>query len=422
MTGSARRALFALETLGIKLGLEQIRALLEALGHPERSYPSLVVAGTNGKGSVTAMVERGLRAAGYRTGRYTSPHLVHVEERFAIDGQSISSARFDDLTEKVMDAARALAAPPSFFEATTAIALEAFRRDAVDVAVLEVGLGGRLDATNAVESKAVGITAVDFDHQMYLGSTIEEIAREKAGVIKRGGLTVLGENPAPVCRIMIEVASMVGSDLVYAADGVTAETEMANGLIVASIATPRATYPGLTLALRGRHQVANAITAIRLLEELDARRAFVIPQEAIRVAVEQAVWPARLELIERNGRQVLIDGAHNPAGARSLASYVSEVFEQPLPMVVGVMRDKEVDEIVRALAPAASHFICTAAQSSRAATPQELAGAVGRVAPGIPVSLADSAASALSRASELGPTTVVAGSLYLAGEIRSALL
>jgi len=422
LTGASRRALFALETFGIKLGLEQIRALLELLGHPERSYPSLVIAGTNGKGSVTAMVERGLRAAGYRTGRYISPHLVHLEERFAIDGQPISSARLDSLAEKVMDVAASLPAPPSFFEATTAIALEEFRRDAVDVAVLEVGLGGRLDATNAVDSKAVAITAVDFDHQMHLGSTIEEISREKAGVIKRGGLTILGENPSPVCRIIIEVASLVGSDLVYAADGVAAETEMIDGRITASIATPRASYAGLTLALRGRHQVANAITAIRLLEELDARRMFVIPQEAIRTGVEQAVWPARLELIERDGRQVLIDGAHNPAGARSLATYVLEVFERPLPMVLGVMRDKEIDEIVRALAPAASHFICTAAQSPRAATPAELADAVSRVAPAIPVTIADRAAHALAAARDMGPTTVVAGSLYLAGEIRAELM
>ncbi len=421
MTDARRRELFALETVGIKLGLDQIRALLDVLGHPERAYPSLVVAGTNGKGSVTAMVERGLRAAGYRTGRYTSPHLVHLEERFAIDGQPISGARLDALAEKILEAAARLESPPSFFEATTAIALEAFRRDAVDVAVLEVGLGGRLDATNAVDSKAVGITAVDFDHQQYLGSTIEEIAREKAGIIKRGGLTVLGENSAAVCRIIIEVASLVGSDLVYAADGVTAETRMTAGRIVASIETPRASYPELTLALRGRHQVANAITAIRLLEELDARRVFVIPENAIRTGVEAAVWPARLELIERDGRQVLIDGAHNPAGARSLASYLREVFDDAPPMVIGMMRDKDVAEIVRALAPAASRFICTAARSPRAMSPGELADVVGRVAPAVPVITAEGAAGALLAAREFGSLTVVAGSLYLAGEIRTAL-
>ena len=421
MPVSARASLFALETVGIKLGLEQIRALLEALGHPERAYPSLVIAGTNGKGSVTAMVERGLRAAGYRTGRYISPHLVHLEERFAIDGQPISASRLDTLAEKVMSAASGLPSPPSFFEATTALALEAFRRDAVDVAVLEVGLGGRLDATNAVDSRAVAITAVDFDHQSYLGHTIEEIAREKAGVIKRGGLTVLGENPSPVCRIVIEIATAVGSDLVYAADGVTADTQMTAGRIVATVRTPRATHQGLTLALRGRHQVANAVTAIRLLEELDARRMFVIPPDAIRAGVEQVEWPARLELIERGGRQVLIDGAHNPAGARALASYILEVFEHPLPMVIGVMRDKDVDGLLRELAPAASHFVCTAARSNRAASPDELAEAVRRTAPDRPVITAESAASALRAAYAFGSTIVVAGSLYLAGEIRAEL-
>ena len=421
MAVSARASLFALETVGIKLGLEQIRALLEALGHPERNYPSIVVAGTNGKGSVTAMLECGLRAAGYRTGRYISPHLMHLEERFAIDGQPISSSRLDTLAEKVMSVASSLATPPSFFEATTALALEAFRREAVDVAVLEVGLGGRLDATNAVESRAVAITAVDFDHQSYLGHTIEEITREKAGVIKRDGLTVLGENPTAVCRIVIEVADAVGSALVYAADGVSSDTQMIDGRIVATIRTPRATHEHLTLSLRGRHQVANAVTAIRLLEELDARRLFALSAEAIRAAVEQVEWPARLELIQRGGRQVLIDGAHNPAGARALTSYILEVFEQPLPMVIGAMRDKDTGGLIRELAPAASHFICTAARSSRASSPEELAEAVRQAAPDTPVSTSASPRNALEDAGALGSTIVVAGSLYLAGEIRAEL-
>jgi dihydrofolate synthase/folylpolyglutamate synthase len=419
--GSVRASLLGLEAIGIKLGLEQIRALLGTLGHPEKAYPSLVVAGTNGKGSVTAIVERALRAAGYRTGRYTSPHLVHLEERFAIDGRPISAAKLDAFAEKVMTAAAALPAPPSFFEATTAIALETFRREAVDVAVLEVGLGGRLDATNAVESRAVAITAVDFDHQSYLGHTIEEIAREKAGVIKRGGLTVLGENSSPVCRIVIEIATAVGSDLVYAADGVSAETRMVDGRTVASVKTPRATYEELALALRGRHQVANAITALRLLEELQARGMFVIPPDAIRTGLEQAEWPARLELIARNGRQVLVDGAHNPAGARALASYLLEVYDRPVPIVIGVMRDKDLDDIIAALSPAASEFICTAASSPRATAPEDLAGVVRRVAADKAVRVAASAKEALAMTATLDSPVVVAGSLFLAGEIRAEL-
>ena len=421
MPESVRAALFALETVGIKLGLDQIRALLDGLGHPERAYPSLVVAGTNGKGSVTAMVERALRAAGYRTGRYTSPHLVDLEERFAVNGQPLATDVADLLIARVMRAADALETPPSFFEATTALALEAFRSSAVEVAVLEVGLGGRLDATNAVESRAVAITAVDFDHQSHLGHTIEEIAREKAGVIKPNALTVLGENSAPVCRVVLDVATAVGANLVYAPDGTSAETRMVDGRIVASIRTPRTLYADLTLALRGRHQVANAITAIRLLEELDFSGALEVPAGAIRIGIEETVSPARLELIEWRGKHVLIDGAHNPAGARALTAYVVEAYDRRLPLVIGVMRDKEIDEIVSALAPIASHFVCTAAQSPRAASPQEIAAVVARVTPGRPCLTADSADRALDLAFGLGSSVVVAGSLYLAGEIRAKL-
>ena len=199
---SDREYLLSLELIGIKLGLEQIRSLVALLGHPDRAYPSLIVAGTNGKGSVAAMVERGLRAAGLRTGRYTSPHLVDLEERFAIDGRPISRDQFDRVARRVRDAVSQLASPPSFFEATTALALEVFRDERVDVAVLEVGLGGRLDATNVVDAVAAAITAIDFDHEQYLGSTIQEIAAEKAGVIKPKSLVVLGANPAAVQEVV----------------------------------------------------------------------------------------------------------------------------------------------------------------------------------------------------------------------------
>jgi dihydrofolate synthase/folylpolyglutamate synthase len=420
VAGTARASLLELEQVGIKLGLEQIRALLALLGRPDRAYPCLVVAGTNGKGSVTAMVERALRAAGYRTGRYTSPHLVHLEERFAVNGQPISPGMLDELAGHVLARASGLPAPPSFFEATTAIALEAFRRETVDVAVLEVGLGGRLDATNAVDAQAVAITSVDFDHQAHLGHTIEEIAREKAGIMKPGRLAVLGENSAPVCREVIQAAVTIGARLVYAPDGVTSSATMTDGRLVASILTPRAAYEALMLALRGRHQLNNAVTSIRLLEEIDYA-GLKVDAPAIRAGIEEAVWPARMELLPWRGGHVLIDGAHNPAGARALTSYVLEVFERPLPFVIGAMRDKEIDTMLTELRPVASHFVCTAAQSSRAATPNELAAAAARVAPSTPVTIAASATDALAVASALGSPIVVAGSLYLAGEIRSEL-
>jgi dihydrofolate synthase/folylpolyglutamate synthase len=418
---SSRDYLRSLEQIGIKLGLEQIRILLDSLGRPDLAFPSVVIAGTNGKGSVTAMVERGLRAAGYQTGRYTSPHLVDLEERFAIDGRPISPGDLDALATRIESAARELAAPPSFFEATTALALESFRAARVDVAVLEVGLGGRLDATNAVDSVAAAITAVDFDHEEYLGHTLEAIAGEKAGIIKPGGLAVLGENPDVVRGVVARAAEDRRARLVYAPEGVTVDARMRDGRLTLTLETPRAAYRDVRLGLRGRHQVANAVVAARLLEELAAGAAFAIPSAAVRTALELASWPGRLELFRRQGRDVLLDGAHNPAGARALASYVREVFPGRLPFVVGAMRDKQVAGILAELAPVASGFIGTTAGSPRAATPESIVETARRVAPAINAEAVSSPMEALERASTRGSPVVVAGSLYLVGEIRAKL-
>jgi dihydrofolate synthase/folylpolyglutamate synthase len=415
---SPREYLLSLEQIGIKLGLEQIRALVAELGHPDAAYKSIIIAGTNGKGSVTAMIERGLRAAGYRTGRYTSPHLVDIEERFAIDGQRISAAQFDDVGARVREAARALPHPPSFFEATTALALEVFRDERVDVAVLEVGLGGRLDATNVVTPVGVAITAIDLDHEQYLGSTIEQIAGEKAGVIKPGSLVVLAANPPAADRVVRDAATRAGAFLVHATEGVSMSWKMNEGCARLSLKTPRRTYPAFTLALRGRHQIENGVTAVRLLEELSARDIFNVPEAAVIEGLTHVEWPARLEHVRWRGHTVVIDGAHNPAGARALASYLSETYGRRVPMVVGIMRDKKIDEMIEALAPVASYFVFTAASSGRAASPAELAAVARRVAPAVPYSESVSPIDALDAAAVHGDPIVVAGSLYLAGEVR----
>lgn len=413
--------LASLEQFGIKLGLDQIRGLLDALGHPEAAFPSLIVAGTNGKGSVAAMVERGLRAAGYRTGRYTSPHLVAVEERFAVDGQTVDTARCDETIARIREAARRLPAPPSYFEATTAVALELFRAARVDLAVLEVGMGGRLDATNAVEAAAVAITAVDFDHEAWLGHTLDAIAREKAGVVKSGTrLVVVGPNPAPVLDVVRSVTREAGAALVVAADDTAVAVEgLVEGRTRVSIRTPTRDYGPVTLGLRGRHQVSNALTAIRLLEELPRAGAWRVSADAIRTAVEDAVWPGRLEVLPWRGNQVLIDGAHNPAGARALASYVQEAIGRPVPLVVGIMRDKNVDGILQALAPIAARVFCTAAKSPRAATPEELAARCRALVPDVQTDAEPDPGDALARALASDTVAVVAGSLYLAGEVRA---
>ncbi len=425
---TAREYLFSLEQVGIKLGLAQTRMLLVALDCPDLAFPSIVVAGTNGKGSVSAMLERGLRDAGYRTGRYTSPHLVSIEERVAIDGVTMTPAAFDRLAARVRLAATSLPFPPSFFEATTALALEAFRDAHVDVAVLEVGLGGRLDATNAVTPVLSVITSVDFDHQEYLGAAIEQIAAEKAGIIKAGVPIVLGANASVVRSVVARIADAQGARLIYAPDGVDARASVTNGTTTLSLTTPEEAWPRLTLGLRGRHQIENAITAVRALETLDVSGLLRVPPASRRVALERVEWPGRLEM--RLWRQsdpgqvavdVLSDGAHNPAGARALAQYLGEAFGRPLPIVFAAMADKDIDGMLRELIPCASAFICTAPKSPRAATPAHLAGRLAATAPLTPVVTAPTPALALTAASYFGQPIVVAGSLYLAGEIREIL-
>ncbi len=417
----ARSFLLSLEQIGIKLGLDQIRGLLTSLERPDLAFRSVIVAGTNGKGSVAAMVERGLRAAGYRTGRYTSPHLVDIEERFAVDGVSIDSAAFDLAAQRVQQAASRLPAPPSFFEATTALGLDAFREASIDVAVLEVGLGGRLDATNAVDACASAITMIDFDHEEYLGRTLEAIAREKAGVIKPDSVVVLGENPRDVEDVVAETCAKVGATLIRAWCDVAADVRLVHGRTLVTLRTPARTYPSLTLALRGRHQVQNAVTAVRLLEALDESGLFAVRPDAIQAAVEQVEWPARLELRTLGGRDVLIDGAHNPAGARALAAFLAEAYGRRLPLVVGAMRDKNLEGLARALAPAAAHIICTAAGSPRAAAPETLAAVFRLAAPERPVTIEHDPLAALRQAVAVDTPAVVAGSLYLAGKIRAHL-
>jgi dihydrofolate synthase/folylpolyglutamate synthase len=414
-----RDYLVSLEQFGIKLGLDQIRALVADLGHPDRAYRSVVIAGTNGKGSVTAMVERAVRAAGLRTGRYTSPHLIDIEERVAINGEPITPATFDALAGRIRAAAERLPAPPSFFEATTALALEAFRQARVDVAILEVGLGGRLDATNVLSPMGVAITAIDFDHEAYLGTTLEAIAGEKAGIIKPGRWCVLGRNVPAVRAVIEDRCRTVGAPLVNAPEGTDAAAALVNGRTRVHLRTPHTDYGDVMLALRGRHQVDNAVTAVRLLEELATREDVALSPSHIRQGLAEAEWPARLELRRFNEVDVLIDGAHNPAGARALATYVREVYGRPLPFVIGVMRDKQIDAIVAELIPCASTFICTAPRSSRASSADELAAIVRRLAPDLPVRSVEPASQAMREAASCGNPIVVAGSLYLAGEIRT---
>lgn len=421
-----RDELFGLEQFGIKLGLDSIRALCRALDDPQHRFVTVLVGGTNGKGSVTAMVDEALRAGGIRCGRYTSPHLVRLEERFVVNGQEVGSGDLDSAAEHVLGlAARLLsrgelAAPPTFFEATTAIALELFRRAGTQVAVLEVGLGGRLDATNVVEPLAVAITSVERDHEAQLGQTLEAIAFEKAGIIKPGTPVVIGPLAPGPRAVMAGVASERGAPLVDVAD-TAVSMERHRGAARVRLTTPTRTYGLVTLGLRGQHQVNNAVVAVRLLETL-ADRGLPVDEAAITRGLSQVRWPGRLEWLETPWGPLLLDAAHNPAGARSLAVYLADAHVEHLPLVFGAVRDKDVVAMIRALAPVVSRVITTHASTPRAWNARELADLAARAAPDLPVTSCPDPLTAVAHALGSAAAACCAGSIFLIGEVRGRLV
>jgi dihydrofolate synthase/folylpolyglutamate synthase len=418
-----REWLDSLELFGMKLGLETIGRLAEALGHPERAYPVVHIAGTNGKGSVAAMMSTALTAGGHRAGRYTSPHLVRVEERAAIDGRSVSPAAFDRALARVRAAATALATKhqPTYFEITTATSFEIFRDAAVDVAMIEVGLGGRYDATNIVAPAVTVITSIDFDHEAHLGTTLEAIATEKAGIVKPGVPVVAGRLPPRAIEVVRAAATRAGAEVIEASaqSGVTTRNT-GDGHIDATIRTSRGEYGPLVLGLRGRHQAQNAAVAVLALEAC-GDRGIAVPREAIVRGLAEARWPARLDLIDVGRRSLLIDGAHNASGAQALAEYLHETYPAGLPLVFGVMADKAVRPMLVALSASARPLILTAAPGRRAADPDALARVALSLTMPPEVIVERDVSRALELAWQRGNVAAVAGSLYLAGDVLARI-
>ncbi len=385
-----------------------MRSLMAALGHPERSFRSVHVAGTNGKGSVVAMVHAALRAAGHCAARYTSPHLIELSERFVIDGRAVdrpaleaAAAGLRDAVDRLM-AGGQLQAPPTFFEATTALAFDLFRRHHVEVAVCEVGLGGRLDATNVLEPMATAITTIGLDHQQYLGDSLASIAREKAGIIKQGVPVIVGPLPADARQVVEATASELGAPVIRADDQ--------NAL---------ARYQPLRLALPGAHQLANATIAVKLLEEVDSL-GLPVPASAIKAGLEQVVWPGRLETRTlADGREALLDAAHNPDGARALRDFL--LTDSPRPIVFAAMRDKDATTMIELLAAAASAFVITRTSNLRSTDPSALAEAARRLSPALPVIVEPAVDLALAAAWQLSKRIVVAGSIFLLGDAMNVL-
>jgi dihydrofolate synthase/folylpolyglutamate synthase len=398
-----------------------MRALVRELGHPERAFKSILIAGTNGKGSVSAYLDEALRSASLKVGRYTSPHLIDIRERMTVSGRNIGRAEFERLVLVVRDAAQRLvskgviAAHPNHFEILTAVAFLFFKERRIDIAVLEVGLGGRLDATNVSSPLVSTIVSIDFDHEEFLGRTLSSIAMEKAGVLRRSRHAVLGPMAKEASETITRIARKQGAFLVHAPKSVTLKES--RGLL--DIKTPDGHYKGVK-ALPGAHQRVNLIVAIRSLEALARAGVRLDLREAV-AAMSRAKWPGRLERFA--GRPpYLLDGAHNTAGAKALAAYLKDE-KAPHVLVFGAMRDKHVDEMAGELFPLAQRVIATRVRMKRAATTNQLAE-IG-AALGVPVIEEAAIGQALARAEGLarpGETVVVAGSLYLVGAVRKRLL
>jgi dihydrofolate synthase/folylpolyglutamate synthase len=429
--------LFALETFGIKLGLENISRLCAALGHPECSFVTLHIAGTNGKGSVAAMTHAALLAAGIRTARYTSPHLTDITERFTVGDRAVDIVLLERTVGRVLDCAASLQAsgelrvPPTFFEAATATAFELFREAGVEVAIIEVGLGGRFDATNVITPAVGAITTIGYDHQQYLGDTLAEIAFEKAGIIKPGMPVVIGALPAEAVTVVQKVAAERHAQVIEASQDATVTSEMVDGVARVSIRTPEDTYGPLVLGLRGAHQMANALVCVRLLETARARTGMAIPRTAIEAGLVRPDWPARLELFPlADGQRVLMDAAHNIDGATALADHLRRWHPERPALVFGVMHDKDVDAMLRALIPAVSSLTATAAPTPRAMPPEELARRARQIAGelahsgaavDIPITVVTDPDEAVDIALSRTSTVCVAGSIFLAGAVREGL-
>jgi len=419
------------ETLRARFGLEKIRRLLAELGDPQTAYPSILIAGTNGKGSTAAMVEAILRRAGLRTGLYTSPHLVRVEERIRVLGCEIAPEEFAALATRVRAVSEALLergeieAHPTYFEFLTAVGFEYFREKAIEVAVLEVGLGGRLDATNVVPPFLSLVTSIDIDHEQYLGSTIASIAREKAMIIKPGARAVLARQPPEARAVLLARCRECGVSPIWADEAVEILGSEPDGRFAFAYRAASGQHRSVHLALRGRHQIENALVAIRAVEVL-RELGYSILDEAIGHGLESVEWPGRLEIIGLSGPLLLLDGAHNTAGARAVRAYLEEFARRPLTLVFGTMRDKRIAEMAAELFPLADVLILTRVSDERAAPLAQLLEQTAdlRRRLGRPTEAVEPAELAFDLAWERTPPDgmiCVTGSLYLVGEAKKWL-
>jgi dihydrofolate synthase/folylpolyglutamate synthase len=425
-----------------KFRLEEMQTLVEALGHPERRFRSILIAGTNGKGSTAATLAAILQAAGIRTGLYTSPHLARVNERIRIDGQPIADDDFarhyfrvDDCANRLIAEGK-LPASPSFFEALTALAFEALAEAQVEIAILEVGMGGRLDATNVVEPLLSVITDISLDHTEWLGDTISLIAKEKAGILRRNGILVTLPQHPQANQAIGEVAVELDVRGVNAAEFLPFETLGSPSKPSFGLGESRNRYPLQVLGetvqvdspLAGEHQRRNLALAIAAAVEIRNQYGYKISPANVADGIRQTQWPGRLERFSIPGKaDVLLDVAHNPAGIWTLRAALSALdADQTLPtpqvLVFGCMKDKAFAEMAQILFPLFDLVVTTPVASLRSATAKELAAVAEKL--GVRAIPAVDGRAALEQALEAAPQNglvVVAGSVYLIGEVRQVI-
>ena len=412
---------------GISMGLARVERLMAEAGHPEHGLRGALVGGTNGKGSVVAMVQSVLTAAGLRIGTMPKPHLVGYRERIAVDGVPIPGTDFAAAVERTLPAIDRVAAeigPPTEFEALTAAAIAELARRRVDLAIVEVGMGGRLDATNVLDLGVAAITNVQLDHQAHLGSTLTAIGGEKAAIIKPGNLAVTGASGRGL-RPILDRCAALGVALRRAGDGQPYRAHLVesgwDGIVIDAW-TPWRRLTDLRIGLLGRHQAGNAAVALAVLDALDERFDLTLPEGALRRGLAEVRWPGRLELLDGSAvgvGRVLLDGAHNPAGAASLARALADLGLRRPTIVFGAMRGKDVRGVLAALAPLEPRFVFTRVEDAGALPPAELADAWAAL--GGETRTAPDPRTALALAGADGAPVVVAGSLYLVGAVRGMI-
>jgi dihydrofolate synthase / folylpolyglutamate synthase len=409
-----------------KFDLENINILAERLGRPDRAYPSAHIAGTNGKGSTAAFLESILRGAGFRTGLNTSPHLERINERIRINGQEISDDSFAEtftrihlLIEELLADGK-LRAHPTYFECVTAMAFEHFARERVEFGVFEVGLGGRLDATNILPPVISIITRIDFDHENFLGHSLREIAAEKAGILKRAVPVVLAEQHPEAREVILARAKDLQCPVIEPASLFHVEEEALQGgfMRVRVTETTSAAVFELAPSLPGRFQLQNALNALAAARFLQSR-GFRISDDAIIQGIASTVWPGRLEKLQSHPG-IYLDGAHNPSAARELARFLEQNFAgRRIWLIYAALRDKAVDEVGGVLFPGAEEVIFTAPRTSRAISAAQLAEIAGHHAPHFSV-IPDAEKAfdyALAKAAP-EDAVFITGSLYLIGQLR----